>query len=322
MITKLLIALFIAALAVVLISYICFRIVFFAPRNKKEDPDVLPVPEGKEYEPYHEIMKKWILQTRAMPSEDFYIKSFDGLTLHAKYCEYSKDAVTEIMFHGYRGSAERDLSGGVQRCFALGRNVLLIDQRTSGESEGNVITFGVNEHRDCLAWVDFAVQHFGSSAQFVLTGISMGAATVLMVAGRPLPPQVKGVLCDCGFSSAKEIIKKCSRDMKLPADIVYPFIKLGGRLFGHFDVDEYSPMEATKNCTLPVIFFHGESDNFVPCEMSRKLYDACRRPKRLVTIAGADHGLAYVADNKKYFDNVTEFFTHNGVPTQLLNNVM
>ena len=225
MVIKLLIALAIIAFAVVIISYICFRIVFYASRKETPDPNVLPVPEGKEYEPYHEIMKAWIVQTRALPYEDFYIKSFDGLTLHAKYFEFSKDAVTEIMFHGYRGSAERDLSGGVQRCFALGRNVLMVDQRTSGESEGNVITFGVNEHRDCLSWVDFACRHFGKDAQFVLTGISMGAATVLMAAGKPLPPNVKGVLFDCGFTSAKDIIKKCSRDMKLPADLLYPFIK-------------------------------------------------------------------------------------------------
>lgn len=322
MAVKLLIAAAIIAVTVVLISYICFRIVFYAPRKEQPDPDVLPVPEGAEYEPYHDIMKKWIVQTRAMHHEDFYIKSFDGLTLHAKYFEVDKNAVTEIMFHGYRGSAERDLSGGVQRCFALGRNVLLVDQRTSGESEGDVISFGINEHRDCISWVDFACRHFGKDAQFVLTGISMGAATVLMAAGKPLPPNVKGVLCDCGFSSAKEIIKKCSRDMKLPADLVYPFIKLGAKLFGHFDVDEYSPVEAAKSCTLPVIFFHGESDNFVPCHMSRKLFDICNCPKRLVTIKGADHGLCYVVDNKTYFDNVTEFFTQNGVETELLDNVM
>ena len=110
--------------------------------------------------------------------------------------------------------------------------------------------------------------------------------------------------------------------MKLPADLVYPFIKLGAKLFGHFDVDEYSPVEAAKSCTLPVIFFHGESDNFVPCHMSRKLFDICNCPKRLVTIKGADHGLCYVVDNKTYFDNVTEFFTENGVPTKLLHDVM
>ena len=309
------------ALLILLISYICFRLVFYVPRKKETSSEELPVPAGKIYEPYHSLMKRWILEARSFQSEDFYIKSFDGLTLHAKYYEYDKNAVTEIMFHGYRGSAERDLSGGIQRCFALGRNILLVDQRTSCGSEGTVISFGINEHRDALSWVDFAVKHFGPDVKLVLTGISMGASTVLMAAGKELPKNVAGVLADCGFSSAKEIIKKCARDLKLPANLLYPLIKLGAKLFGHFDLEEYTPLEAMKTCKIPVIFFHGEDDAFVPCDMSREIYAACNSPKRLVTVPGAGHGLVYVVDNDLYFQSVTEFFTENGIPTQVLSKV-
>lgn len=305
------------AILIILAAYICFRLVFYVPRKHETDSDELPVPLGKIYEPYHDLMRKWIKEARTFKSEDFYIKSFDGLTLHARYFEYEPGAVTEIMFHGYRGSAERDLSGGIQRCFALGRNVLLVDQRTSCGSEGNVISFGINEHRDCLAWIDFAVEHFGSNVKIVLTGISMGASTVLMAAGKPLPQNVVGVLADCGFSSAKEIIKKCARDLRLPANFLYPFIKLGAKLFGHFDLEEYTPLEAMKTCKIPVIFFHGEDDVFVPCDMSRETYEACKSPKRLVTVPNAGHGLVYVVDNELYFNSVVEFFTENGIPTKI-----
>ena len=278
----------------------------------------MPLPEGAIYEPYHPLMKKWILEARNYPHEDYYIRSHDGLTLHAKYYEYAPDAVTEIMFHGYRGSAERDLSGGIQRCFALGRNVLLVDQRTSCGSEGNVISFGINEHRDCLAWVDFAVDHFGSDVKLVLTGISMGASTVLMAAGKPLPKNVVGVLADCGFSSPKGIIRKCAKDLHYPVALIYPFIKLGARIYGHFDLEEYSPLEAMKTCKIPVIFFHGEDDDYVPCYMSCELYDCCASPKKLVTIPGAGHGLVYLVDNQKYFQSVVEFFSENGIDTRLV----
>lgn len=317
MFSGILIAVLLLAVLVLIISYICFRMVFYVPSKKEDNSDVLPVPEGEIYEPYHPQMKQWILEARALESEDFYIKSFDGLTLHAKYFEYAKGAITEIMFHGYRGSAERDLSGGVQRCFALGRNILLVDQRTSCGSEGNVITFGVNEHKDCLAWVDFAVKQFGPDVKLVLTGISMGASTVLMAAGKELPPNVVGVLADCGFSSAKKIIKKCAGDIHVPANLIYPFIKLGAKLFGHFDLEEYTPLEAMKTCKVPIIFFHGETDDFVPCDMSRELYQACQAPKRLVTTPDAGHGLVYVVDNDGYFNAVCEFFTENGVETKL-----
>lgn len=322
MLTPILLIILLVVLLALLISYICFRLVFYVPRKNEVPSDELPLPIGKIYEPYHPLMKKWILEARSFKSEDYYIESFDSLKLHAKYFEYAPDAVLEIMFHGYRGSAERDLSGGIQRCFALGRNVLLADQRTSCGSEGNVISFGINEHRDCLSWIDFAVKQFGPDVKIVLTGISMGASTVLMAAGKELPANVVGVLADCGFSSPKEIIKKCAGDLRFPANLLYPFIKLGAKLFGHFDLEEYTPLEAMETCKLPVIFFHGEDDVFVPCDMSREMYAACKSPKRLVTIPKAGHGLVYVVDNDLYFNSVTEFFTENGVPTKMIQKPM
>ena len=276
-------------LLMLLIAFFCFRIVFYAHPKPQLSADELSLPKGKIYEPFHPIMKQWILESRSFPYKDYYIQSHDGLTLHAKYFEYAPGAVTEIMFHGYRGTAERDLSGGIQRCFALGRNILLIDQRTSCGSEGHVISFGINEHRDCLAWVDFAVKTFGPDVKLVLTGLSMGASTVIMAAGKELPENVVGVLADCGFSSPKKIIKKCAKDLHYPVNLIYPFIKLGAKIFGHFDLEEYSPLEALKTCKIPIIFFHGEDDDFVPCDMSREMYQACTSPKELVTIPNAGH---------------------------------
>ena len=308
--------LFIAAL-VLLISYICYRIVFYAVPAKPLGPDEYDIPKGKEYQPHRQTMIGWQKKTRQMPVQEFAITSFDGLKLCGKYYEYAPGAVIELMFHGYRGSAERDLCGGVQRAFSLGRSVLLVDQRTSGKSGGHTITFGVNEHRDCLAWVDFMVQHFGPDVQIILTGISMGAATVVMAAGQELPCNVVGVLADCGYTSAKEIIHKCARQMNLPPKLVYPFIKLGGRVFGKFDVDERSPVEAVKNSKVPVIFFHGEDDDFVPCHVSQTLFEACPEPKRLVLIPGADHGLSYIIDPERYLQEVADFFSENGVHTTI-----
>ena len=111
--------------------------------------------------------------------------------------------------------------------------------------------------------IDFAVKQFGSDVKIVLTGISMGAATVLMASGKQLPKNVVGVLADCGFSSPKEIIKKCAKDQHYPVKLIYPFIKLSAKIFGHFDLEEYSPLEAMKTCKVPVIFFHGLFDRIL-----------------------------------------------------------
>ena len=293
-----------------LACYICYRIAFYAPPREPKPEGFIDLPPGKVYEPFYQQMTDWVLRARELAPKHFQITSFDGLRLHASYYENAPGAPLEIMFHGYRGNAERDLCGGVQRCFALGRSALIVDQRACGYSQGNVITFGVKERRDCRSWVDFMVGHFGEDVKIHLTGISMGAATVLMAAGYPLPKQVVGVLADCGYTSAREIIEKVIRvDLKLPVKLAYPFVKLAARLYGGFDLEELPPIEAVKNCTVPVIFYHGEADGFVPCDMSVRNFEACRAPrKKLVTIPGADHGLAYPVDKQLYLQTLRDFF--------------
>ena len=291
---------------VLLISYLIFRFCFYVRRRKATDR--IPLPEGSVYEPYHDAMTKWVLEARAMPFEKVSILSFDGLRLCGKYYEYAPGAPVELMFHGYRGSAERDLSGGVHRCFQLGHSALIVEQRTSNDSEGRVITFGIREHRDCLDWIDFAVKHFGPDVRIILTGISMGASTVLMAAGKELPEQVVGVLADCGFTTAKDIMFHVMGTLGLPPKICYPFVKLGARIFGRFDLDSDSALEAMETCRVPVIFFHGEEDVFVPCQMSRENYEACKTRKQLVLIPGAGHGLSFPAAPEVYLAELDKFF--------------
>ena len=303
-----------AGIAVLILigALICFFMAFYSPKRKPLEKDEYAIPNGSIYEPYRDEMVGWMKENRARPREMFSIKSFDGLTLRGIYYEYEKGAPIELMFHGYRGTSERDLCGGVRRCFALGRSALMIDQRASGESEGNVISFGINEHKDCLRWVDFAISHFGKDCKLMLTGISMGAATVLMAAGHSLPENVIGVLADCGYSSPKAIIKKVIRDMKLPADLLYPLVKLGARLYGGFDLEETSAEEAMKTCSVPVIFVHGDADDFVPYQMSKDMYEICTSKKKLITVEGVGHGLAYPADKEGYIEAVRSFKDEGG----------
>ena len=290
-----------------LISFICFMKVFFSPKRKVLKDDEYEVPPGKMYEPFHEEMIQWIKEIRAMPHEDVQVTSFDGLTLRGKYFEYKKGAPIELMFNGYQGSAERDLCGGVKRCFALERNVIIIDQRAHGKSDGSVTTFGIKERKDCLKWIDFTLNKFGKETKIILTGISMGAATVMMAGGEDLPNNVLYILADCGYTSAKDIIKKVIREMHLPDKILYPFVKLGAFIFGHFNLDETSPLEAIKKCKTPIILFHGESDSFVPCDMSKKIYEISPSIKEIVLVKDAEHGLSYPIDKNNYLNNLKEF---------------
>ena len=306
MVPILILLLSLAAL-VALLSYICYRMAFYAAPRKPLGEDEFPLPDGEIYESYRDVMIQWVKEIRTWPHEDVSVTSFDGLTLRGKLYEYAPGAPIELMLHGYRGAAEKDMCGGVRRCFAVKRSALVVDQRACGTSDGSTITFGVNERRDGLSWVDYMVKRW-PDRKIILTGISMGAATVVMAAGEPLPENVIGVLADCGYTTAKEMIQKTIAEMRLPPKLAYPFVKLGAKLYGHFDLEETSPIEALKTCQVPVIFFHGEADDFVPCDMSRRMHAACPTRSSLVTVPGAGHGLAYPVDKEGYIRNLMDFF--------------
>lgn len=300
-------------LLVLAVAWVCFFLAFYMPEKGKQPKSEFDLPKGKIYEPYADAMIGWMKEVRAMPHEELQITSFDGLTLRGKYYEYAPGAPIELMFHGYRGAAERDLCGGVQRCFKLGHSALLVEQRASSRSQGNVITFGLREHRDCLRWAEFAQEKFGEDAKIILCGISMGATTVLMAAGEELPKCVVGVLADCGFSSAKEIICKVLRQIHLPPKLFYPLIRLGAKLYGGFALEQADATQAMTRCRLPVLFFHGTDDDYVPWQMSQKNFDACASQKKLVLVPGAGHGLSYLLDPQGYLAAVREFEPYWGI---------
>lgn len=299
--------LFILLLLILGGAYICYRMAFFSPPRKEILTEAERFPPGKIYKPYHPRMRQWMEEVEGMPHEALTVTSRDGLTLQAKYYELTPHSPVEILFHGYRGLAERDLCGAVQRCFAVGHSAILVDQRGGGRSDGHVITFGVKESEDALLWVEAINRRFGAGRPIVLAGVSMGASTVMLAAGKDLPPNVVGVLADCGYTTAKAIIKQVIRRMHLPADLLYPLVRLGALLYGGFDPNDADCPRALARATVPVIFFHGETDDFVPCEMSRENYAACASRKRLVTVPDAGHGLAFPADEEGYVAAVRAF---------------
>ena len=302
-----LIAILIILLLIVLTSYICFIITFHVNRKKKNKIE-FELPVGDIYDQYKEIIIEGINKARSLPYQEFQTKSFDGLNLYGKYYEYKKNAPIEILFHGYRGNAERDLSIGIERCFKLNHNVLLVDQRCSGKSGGNVISFGINERKDCLSWINYLINHFGDDVKIIIGGISMGGATVLMASSMNLPKNVIGVLADCPYSSQKDIIQKYIKDMHLPVAIFYPFVKLGAKIFGKFSLEETTPIKSIKKTNLPIILYHGDKDSFVPHYMSEDLYNNCNSKKKIVIINEAEHGIAYIVNPKKYISELENFF--------------
>ena len=184
----------------------------------------------------------------------------------------------------------------------IGSEVLCIDD--------TLINEGYADEQYCLLYhVNVGYPMLDKDAKIILTGVSMGAATVLVTAGCELPQNVVGVLADCGYTSPEAIIKDVVRKIHLPSFIFYPFIALGARIYGGFSLEEKSPIEAMKAAKLPIIFFHGDNDAFVPHEMSVENYNACASEKKhLVITKGAGHGLCYVIDKDGYVRELKNFF--------------
>lgn len=292
-------------------AYAAVRVGCYVP--PRCDEDVFSMPDTEQYNVFRAQSEKMIRDTLSIPYEDVFITSFDGLRLHAKfYAASERKAPVQIMFHGYKSSAERDFCGGLREGIDGGFNVLLVDQRAHGESEGKYLTFGVNERFDCLSWASYAAERFGNDVKIYLYGISMGASTVLMASALPLPKSVSGIVADCGYTSPKAIICSVLRDHHVPAAPVYAVAKLGARLFCGFDLDSASAPDALRRSHIPVLFIHGDDDRFVPCRMSRENFEAsAAEHKKLLIVHNAGHGLSYMLDRPAYRSSLHSFLEAN-----------
>lgn len=300
--TVLVIALTILAIGA---AYYAYRVAFYvSPRYKQ---NIYDLPQGEEYREKREIMCLCIQRLHELPYEPVTITASDGKKLFGRYYHFVDGAPVQIQFHGYRGSAMRDFCGGTAFAKKLGHNVLVVDQRSHGYSEGNTITFGVRERYDCQSWANYAYQRFGKDTPLILSGVSMGASTVLMASDLELPETVCGIVADCPYSTPQDIITKVAGELGLPRKPAAALCSLGALLFGHFRVSNGSALNSVRHTKLPILLLHGEADELVPCHMSREIYDACGADKELQTFPGASHGMCYLEDPQRYEATVGEF---------------
>ena len=270
--------------------------------------DPLEVFEHEPYLSHREGMMRMINELLAHPFEEVTIRSHDGITLYARYYHVADGAPVDIQCHGYRGSAIRDFCGGAHLSRELGHNILLIDERASGKSEGHTTTFGIKERYDVLAWANYVAERFGEDTKIYLYGISMGAATVVMCRTLPLPRGVVGIFADCPYDKPYNIIKKVVGTLGYPVEATMKLMCLAAKVFGKFDLEEYDCLRAMREeSALPVYLVHGTADDFVPSSMSHNIYKENPEQAKLLLIEGADHGMSFVTDPPRYRAYVNEF---------------
>jgi len=237
--------------------------------------------------------------------------SFDGLTLYARYLKNEKqNNKAVILAHGYRSDSDK-MGDYAKFYYDLGFDILIPDARGHGNSEGDYVGYGWHDRIDYLGWVDVLIEKYDIE-DIVLHGNSMGAATVLMVSGEELPPQVRGIIADSGYTTVKEELAHQLKHLyDLPARPLLDFTSMMTKVRSGFTFEEASALDQVKNNKLPLFIIHGDEDELVPTEMAHELYEAAGGEKELWIVPGAGHTKAYEVATEEFEHRLSQFL--NGI---------
>lgn len=286
------------------------------PDTKPSAERRLRLPQMEVNHPRHQFKREyeagkawWARQ----PLTDRWLESADGLMLHAYALPAEHPERTVILCHGYRGSGFGDFAGIGQFLHENGCNLLLIDERGCGKSEGKYITFGAKERFDIQRWAYDAAECEAGDLPIYLYGESMGATAVLMAAGLPLPRSVRGMIADCGFSSMRRQLQEMAAEwLHLHwSGLAILRLDLFCRALAGFRVGEVDTVSALSRNHRPVLFFHGEQDTYVRAEHSRRNFAHCCIPKELIVVPGARHLCCAYAAPELYRKELMTFFHKN-----------
>jgi fermentation-respiration switch protein FrsA (DUF1100 family) len=241
--------------------------------------------------------------------EDVFIHSGDGLVLHAYYLPAETPSGRLVMLHHGFTSNAMDNSTHAMFFHSQGYEVLLLDARAHGKSEGQYVGFGILDRFDTLDWVRYCRERFGNDIRIVLHGTSMGGATVLMALGLPeIQETVSAVIADCAYTSPYDIFAYViQKDYHLPAAPILKATEIRSKAVAGYGFSDCSTLDALKDNQVPVLLIHGKEDRFVPTWMSEKNYEVCPSKKRLLLVENAGHGSSVFENRELYEQTEKEF---------------
>ncbi len=235
------------------------------------------------------------------------IQSYDNLKLNA--IEYRKEDSDKwiIMVHGYTSSNQSMVNRAVHYG-EKGYNVLLPNNRAHGDSEGTYIGMGWLDRLDIIDWIEFIIDE-NPEAEIALYGVSMGGATVSMVSGEKLPDNVKVVIEDCGYTSAWAMFEnQLDYRFGLPPFPVLDLAGIVGNMRTGYDLKDADSIAQLEKSTLPILFIHGDIDNYVPVEMVYEMYEASNSvDKEILIIEGSNHAESDYVNPEVYYEAVFRY---------------
>lgn len=276
-------------------------------KGRSEDGHASP------YYKYGDAKEKGAAWIDAQPADSVWIdSSLDDIRLYGRTIHCDEPRRIVLCIHGYRGSIHH-FAGIAEHLHDCGCELLLADQRATGRSGGEWITFGAKEQYDVLDWLGYIESRNYAHLPVYMAGISMGASCVMCASGHELPASVAGMIADCGFTSMKEIVSEtCSKWYSLPVAPLIKYTEKRCRRDAGFDMDEANAEEKLKSCRIPALFIHGTDDDFVPPEHTLFNYRACASDdKEIFWVEGAGHSCSCLEDPEGYRNVIARFFDKN-----------
>lgn len=240
---------------------------------------------------------------------DKYINSFDNLKLHGyEVKNENKTNKWAIVVHGYTSEGEL-VSSKAKHFYEMGYNVLVPDLRGHGKSEGDYIGMGWDDRLDIIEWINNILED-NPNSEIILHGTSMGAATVLSTSGENLPNNVKAIIADCGYTSVwNEFTYQLKALFNLPSFPVMNLSNMVTMVKAGYSLKDASPIEQVAKSKTPILYIHGDKDDFVPYYMMDELYRATSSEKSKLTVQNAGHGKADLVNPDLYWNTVTDFLS-------------
>lgn len=248
--------------------------------------------------------------------KDTFVVGFNQARVHAVYAPAIRPEQangTAVIIHGYGDNYLVFLYLARMYRDELNYNILMPDLQYHGYSEGNSIQMGWLDRFDILNWINVAYSLFPNDFM-VLHGVSMGAATVMMTSGENLPEYVKCFIEDCGYASVRKQFKKELKEMgPIPTDLLNSASIVTHQKYGWYFKEADSTKQLAK-CERPMLFIHGDADDFVPFEDMWICYNAKKKGYKEYWVAeGAVHANSYAKYPEVYTHKVSNFLktVHN-----------
>ncbi len=214
---------------------------------------------------------------------DDYVSSFDGLKLHAlRICNHP-DSHNWVLIDFGPGCYNRNLVDYLYEFDHDGYNILAIDNRGCGKSEGKYTTLGWSEHYDLISWVNY-LTNVDPASKIALFGVSIGANAIMNAVGDYLPNNVVCAVEEGGFSDMKEVLRQgITKAMKADGKLVIPGINLLLKQILHFSIDDVNTARQLQQANIPMLFIQGTSTEFVSESMLFDNFYACGSDRELLT---------------------------------------